>query len=347
MTVAVEQVMLASPEDTAALEQLIRRWGADRIAKLALLYRVEGEYEDGSRERSRAAVHDLLSRHGLDRRAEMVTTVGCEGLSTPFGIVLAELGGAAPAAERAASTERRLAIGLARGNPPSELVIDKASFAADVAGLVGTAIKHGGMIATDVVTVIVNTPQPSTGDKAERGRKARAVAALGAGIAIGEIKPDSVTDAALLTRPDLYTPRVQTFAGPTVKQIEVIVLGNRTGIGGHFTACSTVTDDLMDLRPIKRMLVAASMTLDADGELREPERVAALLLKSSVPPGGDIKGRRTMLFAPGLPVEKHVRAAQSGLVAGLLGTSCALNTYDPVHQCPVGGSAVCALVRQT
>lgn len=49
MTVAVEQVMLASPEDTAALEQLIRRWGADRIAKLALLYRVEGEYEDGAR----------------------------------------------------------------------------------------------------------------------------------------------------------------------------------------------------------------------------------------------------------------------------------------------------------
>ena len=39
---------------------------------MALVYKVEGEYEDGSRERARAAVYDVLTRHGLDGKAEMV-----------------------------------------------------------------------------------------------------------------------------------------------------------------------------------------------------------------------------------------------------------------------------------
>ena len=70
-----------------------------------------------------------------------------------------------------------------------------------------------------------------------------------------------------------------------------------------------------------------------------------MMIKSGVQPDGTVHGLRTTLFAPGLPVEKHVRAAQSGLMAGLLGTSAVFNTYDPIHQCPVGGSTACAIVR--
>lgn len=340
MPVQLARLVLSSQTDTSGLERQIAAWGPERITRMALVYKVEGEYEDGSRERARAAVFDVLARHGLEHRAEMITVVGCEGLATPFGYVLAEV-----ETGSTAGRGKRLAFGLARGAPPADDVLDRAKFKNEVAQLTKQAMDDAGLGARDIVTVLVNTPQPLSGDKGARGRKARAIAALGAGIAIGDVESADLTEAALMKKPGLYTRRVQSFAGPTVKQVEVIVIGNRTGAGGDLVACACVTDDLTDMRPLKRMLVKTGLELDRDGELAEPGRVAAMLIKSGVHPDGTIHGLRTTLFEPGLAVEKHVRAAQSGLMAGLLGTSAVFNTYDPVHQCPVGGSAACAIVR--
>ncbi len=340
MSVKLATLVLATADDTTGLERQLADWGTKRIRRLALLYKVEGEYEDGSRERARAAVFGVLARHGLGGQAEMVTVVGCEGLSTPFGHVLADLDDGT-----ATNGARRLAIGVARGSPPADGDLDRASFKSHVAAVVEAAMADAGLSGADVVTAIVNTPQPAIGDKGLRGRKARAVAALGAGIALGEIEAARVTDASVLTDASLFTRRVQTFAGPTVKQIEAIVVGNRAGAGGDLVACSAVTDDLTDMRPLKRMLTAAGLALDADGEIAARDRVVAMILKSGVPADGKIHGLRTTLFTPGLPVEKHVRGAQSGLMAALLGTTCAFTTFDPVQQCPVGGSAACAIVQ--
>lgn len=340
MAVELARLVLASQTDVAGLEKQLKAWRPQRIARLALVYKVEGEYEDGSRERARAAVYDVLARHELDGKAEMVTVVGCEGLATPFGYVFAEVEGDAPAGRA-----RRLSIGIARGSPPDDEDLDRAKIKAHIARLTAQAMADAGLQATDVVTVLVNTPQPVNGDRGLRGRKARAVAALGAGIAIDDVAASSVTDAAIGKKASLFTQRVQTFTGPTVKQVEVIVFGNRAGAGGNLVACSTVTSDLIDMRPLKRMLVKAGLELDRDGEIAQPERVAAMMIKSGVAPKGVVRGLRTTLFEPGLPVEKHVRAAQSGLMAGLLGTSAAFNTYDPIQQCPVGGSAACAIVK--
>ena len=340
MTVKLATLVLEAADDTSGLARQLAGWKPDRIRRLALLYKVEGEYEDGSRERARGAVYALLARHGLDARAEMVTVVGCEGLSTPFGHVLADVDDGP-----AAGSAKRLCIGIAHGNPPADGDLDRADFKSHVADVVRAAMADAGLGETDVVTAIVNTPQPISGDKGLRGRKARAVAALGAGIALGEIEPQRVTDRTVLADAGLYTRRVQTFAGPTVRQIEAIVIGNRPGAGGDLVACATVTDDLTDMRPLKRMLVAAGLALDADGEIAHKHRVAAMILKSGVPADGRIHGLRTTLFTPGLPVEKHVRGAQSGLMAALLGTTCAFTTFDPIQQCPVGGSAACAIVK--
>lgn len=344
MPVELARIVLSSQADTTGLERQLAAWRPECIQRLALVYKVEGEYEDGSRERARGAVYDLLARHGLDGKAEMVTVVGCEGLATPFGYVLADVASDAPAGRG-----KRLALGVARGGPPDDADLDRAKFKSAVARLVDKAMAQAGLEPKDVVTVLVNTPQPTMGEDAAhrglRGRKARAVAALGAGMAIGDVAAGDVTEASIMKRADLFTRRVQTFTGPTVKQVEVIVIGNRVGSGGILVACSTVTDDLVDMRPLKRMLVKAGLELDRDGELAEPDRVAAMMIKSGVRPDGTVRGLRTTLFEPGLPVEKHVRAAQSGLMAALIGTSAVFNTYDPIQQCPVGGSAACAIVR--
>jgi cyanuric acid amidohydrolase len=228
---------------------------------------------------------------------------------------------------------------------PADDELDTAPFARKVADLVGVALANGGMSAGDAATVFVNTPSPATGDKPARGRRARAVAALGAGIALGEIAAEHVADKTIGADASLYTMRVQTFTGPTVKQVEVIVLGNRAGAGGSLIACSAVTNDLLDTRPLKRTLVGAGLRLDADGELAEPDRVVAALIKSGARTDGHVLGAPTVIFRGGLPPEKQVRAAQSGVFGALLKTTCMFNTYDPIQQAPEGGSQACCVVR--
>ena len=123
----------------------------------------------------------------------------------------------------------------------------------------------------DVVTAIVNVPEATSGNAAMRGRKARAAAALGAGMAIGEIDREQITDVMLATDENIYTQRAQSYIGPTIKNIEAIVLGNRRGAGGDLMACSTIMSDLLDVKSVKRMLVAAGLSIDTLGELAEAE----------------------------------------------------------------------------
>lgn len=199
---------LRAPDDVAGLDAALAKFGPQKVRKLALFFRVPGEYEDGSREKARAAVDRLLAGHGLTDRAEMITVVGCEGATTPCGYVFADVNDGVDV-----GTEPRLSIGLAHGRPPTDDELDKAGFALKIADLVRAAAANGGMATREIVTAFVNTPPPAVGDKAVRGRRARAVAALGAGIALGEIHPDRVTDAAVATDLSLYTHRVQTFTG--------------------------------------------------------------------------------------------------------------------------------------
>jgi hypothetical protein len=93
------------------------------------------------------------------------------------------------------------------------------------------------------------------------------------------------------------------------------------------------------------MLVGAGLRLDTDGELAEPERVVAALIKSGVGANGNVLGQPTVIFRGGIPPEKHVRAAQSGVFGSVLKTTCMFNTYDPIQQAPEGGSQACCIVR--
>ena len=93
------------------------------------------------------------------------------------------------------------------------------------------------------------------------------------------------------------------------------------------------------------MLLDVGLTLDATGELADPGRVKAMIYKSGTRTDGMIQGVKTQVFNGQIPPEKHVRAAQSGLLSALLGTPCMFNTYDPVHQCPDGGAVACAIVE--
>ncbi len=338
MSVDVIQFDMQTPDDLLALREALRARGPARIRRLALLMRVAGEYTDGSREKARGAVKALLDELALADRSEYITVIGAEGASTPCGYALVDVN------ESDGGDDRRLAIGLARVAPPTEATIGSASFAFDVRAAVELALRNGDMSADDVETVIVNVPQPTTGDVGVRARKGRAAAALGAGLAIGEVRESAIRDDVIVTDGELFAKRVQTFTGPAIENIEVIAIGNRAGAGGNLFACNVITRDLLDVRSLKWMLVKAGLPLDSDGEL-DTRRLVATIAKLGVHPSGYVAGAPTTIFGSATPPEKHVRAALSGVLGAALHTTRIFSTFDPIQQAPLGGGTICCILR--
>ncbi len=338
MSVDVIQFDMQAPDDLSVLRTALDARRSARIRRLALLMRVAGEYTDGSREKARGAVEGLLAALDLTDRSEFITVIGAEGASTPSGYAFLDVEG------DEGGSARRLAVGLARVACPEESSIGSAAFAFEVKAAVEAALCDGGMSADDVETVIVNVPQPTTGDIGPRARKGRAAAALGAGLAIGEVRASAVTDEAIVTDGELYSKRVQTFTGPAIRNIEVIAIGNRAGAGGNLFACNVITRDLLDARSLKRMLIGAGLRLDADGEL-DTGRLVATIAKLGVHPSGHVAGAPTTIFGSATPPEKHVRAALSGVLGATLHTTRVFSTFDPVQQAPLGGGTICCILR--
>jgi cyanuric acid amidohydrolase len=344
MALQIARFDTANQDDVSGLASAIAGFGADRIARIAVFLKVEGDYDDGSRERARAALEKLVADTGLADRAQLLTAVGCEGVSTPFGYALVQLKDQPPSS----GTAPRLAMGVARSDAPPADELDSAVLAHRVADTVRAAVADAGLSIDQVAMCFVKVPQPPAGaGRAQpvRGRRTRAVAALGAGMALGEVDPKRVTDAVIAADPTLHSRRAQTFAGPEVTRVEVIVLGNKPGAGGDLMAVSTLTDDLIDALSLKRMLLRAGLKLDAEGELADAQRVAALFIKAGPSADGRIRGARTTIYNSGITPEKHMRAAQSGMLGALLGTTRVFNTGDPVQQAPEGGAVACALIR--
>ena len=344
MTILIERFDTAGPTDTVNLEAAIARIGRERIHKLVLFVKIEGDFGDGLREQARTAINTCLARIGLASRSQVLLAQGCEGVATPFIYLLAEM------VEISADRESLgLVIGVARSEPIAEEETERLGLLARVGDTVRAALADASLTREQAVMVFVTLPQPrSSPDLHEHllARRIRGLAALSAGVALGEINPSRAIDAIVDNDPSVYSRRVQSFAAAEANCAEVIVLGNRPGAGGDYMVTSVQPSDLIDMRAIKRMLLDAGMRLDVDGELEAPERVAALFLKSGPSRDGQIRGARTMIFSSKLAPEHHSRAAVSGALAALLGTTRFFSTGDPIHSAPDGGAVACAIVRK-
>lgn len=306
--------------------------GATRINKAAVFLKVEGDYDDGAREKARAALEAEVAALGLAGRCQMLVAVGCEGVATPFGYLLAERN---VDASLSSNTAARLVMGFASGRPLAAAELDALTLADRVDETVRDALLDANLHPDQVAMCFVKIPavpvQP--GDRV-RGRRARAIAALGAGVALGEIDRARLTDAVIAKDSSVYARRVQNFAGAEVKSVEAIVLGNRPGVGGDLIAMSGLLADMIDAPGLARILE------------RGPEcEVRALFLKAGVPADGNVRGARTTIFSSGWPPEKSMRAALSGLVGAVTGDTRAFITGDPIQAAPEGGGSACAILR--
>jgi cyanuric acid amidohydrolase len=312
MIIALEIFQPAHPADVTALTAALRQLPLDRIKRLVVLGKTEGPatLNDFSRDLAQAAVDRAIQQVGgeaLLLRSVRLFSTGCEGIATPITVFLAQI-------ENGAASQKQ-AEGLVLGAAESSPVADE-----DRAGpihiqaardSVSNAMADAGIVADQVSLILVKSPILSVAEAERQGGSrrrhggstgsARAAAAIGAGLAIGEIDsrslgPDPIGQASL------YAKRVMAFSGTEVDRVETVVLGKRVGGDQRWDIQSKLLEDLLD--------GDALLQIGRD-HLQE---IALVLFKAGIPADGNLRGRRTTVLTSELPPDKQLRAAASGLL---------------------------------
>ena len=347
MSIELATIDMADPADVDGLAGALDALGP--IRRLAVLAKLEAQpgCEDESRSRGRRAVDTMLVARGLAERTVVLLAVGCEGVATPFAQLIVDL-------DSPSNGERpgppRLVLGIARSAPVAPAERGARALVDRVADTVRRALDDAALTPAQVGLALVKcpvAPQDAADASADQRSlsRGRAIAALGAGVALREIAEQRLSDSMIASDVGVFARRAMTFAGSEIDRVEAVVLGNRPGAGGTLQVTSAQLADILDGAGIRRMLAGAGVRIDRWGELVDPDEVAALLLKAGVAPNGLVRGRRTTVFSSGLAPDWHMRAAQTGLVGSLLGHTRCFISGDPIQQAPPGGAVAAAIVH--
>lgn len=346
MTVTICCFDMDGAGDVARLDAWLGTLDAARIRRLVVFAKTEGHHapNDFSRDLLKRELAACFAARGIADRAMSMLTIGCEGVGSPKGFAFAALD--APRTEG----PPRLALGFARSGAVPVEEVGTLALVDRTAQTVLDAMADAGLVAGEVRLAFVKTPllaarHPQATPQRSTMHRGRAIAALGGGVALGEIDRARVTDATIAADLGTYARHVQAVTGAEIDRVEAIVMGNRPGAGGELFMAATHTTDVLDLRSIRAMLEAHGIRFDALGGMVDGERIAALLCKAMVPESGEVRGSRTTVYTSGWAPESHIRAAYSGVLGSLLGHLRFYVSADAVHQAPPGGGVVAAVLR--
>jgi cyanuric acid amidohydrolase len=269
---------------------------------------------------------------------------GCEGVATPGGYALIERRSTKP------DDSAGLRFGLARSAAlPDEAFGEPAAIDA-VAACVTAACADAGLTTDQVAIAILKCPTLLASRCAgalhrSDQHRGRAIAALGAAVALGEIERSRIAAGDIAHNAQLRTARAMTFAGPEQAAVEAIVLGHAADTAGALRLGVCHPRDMLDAASIRRLAMSLGLRFDDAGELMEPERLLAVFSKAGPTPDGRVRGARTGIFTSAYLADSHMRASQSGLLGSLFGSTRFFVSGDPVQQAPPGGGVVALIVK--
>ncbi len=286
-------------------------------------------------------------------RIALVMSGGTEGGLSPHFLVFARVPSVAPA-----TGGPRLAIGAAftRALQPEE--VGRAVQADSVAAAVRAAMADAGIIdPADVHYVQVKCPlltNERIADAIGRGHGvathdtyrsmglSRGASALGVGIALGEVDPAAVDDAAIGRRSDLWSSRASASAGVELMRNEVVVLGNAAGWTGDERIAHRVMQDAIDAPAVVAALRDLGLPVDGQLPAAERARVTAVLAKAEASSAGLIRGARHIMNDDS---DIQASALVGGVIAGVVGRTELFVSGGAEHQGPDGGGPVAVIAR--
>jgi cyanuric acid amidohydrolase len=359
------RVGMGAPDDVSEAARLLRQkaFRADEV--VAILGKTEGNggVNDYTRALATLSFQQLPAQQGgrtvkeLARRVPIIWSGGTEGVMSPHATIFTRSSRA-----RRPGRGKRFAVGTAytRDLRPDEFgTLEHVRVAAEgVRRAIGDAgitelrdihfvqIKTGALTTARVKEAVRRGKEVVTTDTYKSMAYARAVAALGVGLATGELRRARVTERVIGKDMDLYSEVASTSSGIELMNCEVIVLGNSAQSSSELVMAHAVMRDALDAAAVRRALRAGGLQVDCELARADRVRLVNVFAKCEPGLGGATRGRRHVMFEDSdIGYTRHIRAVVNAVIASVTGDPMAYVSAGAEHQGPPGGGVVAVLAR--
>jgi ring-opening amidohydrolase-like protein len=360
MAIEVRKVILQGVSDASGLEGLIDDgvFAADEV--IAVIGKTEGNggVNDFTRILADAAFRDILAARGTGSSDEiaqipMVWSGGVDGVLCPHAAVFARVAGEP-------TDDPRLTVGIAMSDEILPEQIGRPAMVEKVAEGVRRAMIDAGIDdPADVHYVQTKTPLLTMETIAEakgRGQNvfteqtlesmdiSNGTSALGIAVALGEIEMPSPEQIAHDF--SLFSSVASCSSGVELDQAQTVVVGNARGVGGRYRAGHSVMKDAIDIDGVYEAIRSAGLQLPDRARAEDIEgRLVNVFVKCEADPRAHLRGRRqVMLNDSDVHHHRQIKGAVGGVVAAAVGDPAVFVSVAAMHQGPLGGGTVAAIV---
>ncbi|MCC7104576.1 MAG: ring-opening amidohydrolase, partial [Chloroflexi bacterium] len=315
MRCAAFKVGMGAPDDVSEAARLLDE-GAFRAEEVvAILGKTEGNggVNDYTRALATISFQRLIAeRTGetidqIARRAPIIWSGGTEGLMSPHATIFTRGPDLQPA-----SGEKRLAVGVAYTREVLPEEFGRMPHVRVAAEGVRAAIRDAGISDPgDIHFVQIKTGALTTARIKEaqgRGRDtvttdtygsmgtARAVAALGIGLATGELSADRVSEEVIEHDFSVFSEVASTSSGVELMHCEVIVLGNSVASSSDLVMAHALMKDVLDAGSVREALQLAGLRVGCELATEDRGRLVNVFAKVEPDKSGRTRGRRHVMF---------------------------------------------------
>jgi cyanuric acid amidohydrolase len=361
------KVGMGAPDDVSAAARLLDEGALRAQDVVAILGKTEGNggVNDFTRALATLSFQLLIGRHSgqsveqIARRVPIIWSGGTEGLMSPHATIFVR---SAADPTLPDPGEKRLTVGTAytRDLLPEEFGrLEHVRVAAegvrraiadagidDPADIHFVQIKTGALTTERVRDAASRGQTAVTADTYKSMGYARAVAALGIGLATGEIAEDRVSDAAIAQDLGLYSDVASTSSGVELMNCEIIVLGNSRRSRSAYRIAHAVMRDAIDAAAVREALRRAGLRVDCELDPAELPRLVNVFAKCEPDGEGHTRGRRHVMFDDSdINYTRHIRGVVNAVIASVTGDTMCYVSAGAEHQGPPGGGVVAAVVR--
>jgi cyanuric acid amidohydrolase len=365
MRASVHRFTMRDPGDVSELAGAIHRGEVRADQIVAVLGKTEGNglVNDFTRGYLTLSLKLLLAgtlgttAEAVAQKVIFVFSGGTEGVLTPHYVVFCVEHSAHPRGGR-----KTLAVGTAFTPVLKPEEIGRMAHVQFVADAVRAAMAQARIAdPRDVHFVQVKGPCVTTERAAEaiaRGAQlvtsdpnksmayTRVAGAFGVALALGELPPEQISEAAFFTHLELFSERASISSGVEVAVNEVMVLGNSAEWASDYVIAHRPMIDALDLNAVYAAL--EDLGIAARGDNRAPglARIAAAMVKCEPDASGYIRGQRHTMWQDGdINAQRHIRGAVGGLVAGVLADTRIFVSGGAEHQGPPGGGMIALIAK--
>ena len=367
MPYVVRKIPFEAVDDTSGLLAAIEAgdFTADQIVAVVGKTEGNGGVNDFSRILADRVMRDFLVEHGTRDRAQarqvpVVWSGGCDGVIAPHMTVFAAVPGPDDGTPAPGADDLRLTVGVALSEPILPEEVGRPAMVEKVAAGVRLAMADAGIDdPADVHFVQTKTPLLTMRRiEAARGRGqtvvteetmdsmaiSNATAALGIGVAVGEIEFPRADQIAKDL--DVYCSVASCSSGVEQDEAQIVVVGNKRGVGGDFRIGHSVMRDAIDADGIYDAIRSAGLGLpDRPRASDLGDALVNCFIKCEADPSGRLRGRRLVsLNDSDIHHTHHAKAATGAVAAAAIGDPAVFCSVASLQQGPAGGGMVAAVI---